>query len=85
MTDPGALRERLAKIRADRYAWVHEEFAEGLNSVAAPVVDSSRAVIAAVHVHGPSYRFPSSGSEGETGRQVVASAARIADRARGTG
>jgi DNA-binding IclR family transcriptional regulator len=83
-TDPVALRERLAQIRADGYAWVHEEFAEGLNSVAARV-DARGDVVAAVHVHGPSYRFPAQGSEDETGRKVSATAVRIAARARGAG
>ena len=85
MTDPSALRERLREVREDGYAWVHEEFAEGLNSVAAPIAGASGDVVAAVHVHGPSYRFPSSGSEDETGRMVIASAARIAARTRGAG
>lgn len=80
MTDPSALRERLAQIRADGYAWVHEEFAEGLNSVAAPITDASGAVVAAVHVHGPSYRFPAYGEDDEIGRHVVATASRIGAR-----
>jgi DNA-binding IclR family transcriptional regulator len=84
-TDPVALRARLRQVKLDGYAWVHEEFSEGLNSVAAPITDASGEVLAAVHVHGPSYRFPASGSEAEIGRQVVASAARIAARARGAG
>lgn len=84
MTDPVALRRRLAQIRGDGYAWVHEEYAAGLNSVAARV-DVGGDVVAAVHVHGPSYRFPSQGSEVETGREVIATAARIAARARGAG
>ena len=82
MTDPSALRDRLRQIRADGYAWVHEEFAEGLNSVAAPVMDSAGSIVAAVHVHGPSYRFPPAGLELEIGRRVVASVARIASRGR---
>jgi DNA-binding IclR family transcriptional regulator len=83
MTDPAAIRARLRQVRLDGYAWVHEEFAEGLNSVAAAITDASGDVVAAVHVHGPSYRFPASGSEDEMGRLVVATAARIAARIRG--
>jgi DNA-binding IclR family transcriptional regulator len=82
MTDSTALRDRLAHIRTDGYAWVHEEFAEGLNSVAAPVTDRAGDVVAAVHVHGPSYRFPPTGLELEIGRRVVTSVARIAARGR---
>jgi DNA-binding IclR family transcriptional regulator len=80
LTDPAALLERLARVRADGFAWVHEEFDVGINSVAAPVFDDVGGVRATVHVHGPSYRFPTSGSEAVTADLVVASAARIAER-----
>ncbi len=55
-TRASELRTRLAKIRTTGYAWTVEEFADGISSVAAPVVDSAGAVVAALHVHGPSYR-----------------------------
>ena len=77
VTDAVALRARLARIRTDGYAWVRDEFAEGLSSVAAPVVVGG-SVVAAVHVHGPSYRFPPTGSEGRLGRIVTACAEAIA-------
>jgi DNA-binding IclR family transcriptional regulator len=80
MTDPAALRERLAQIRADGHAWIHEEFAAGLNSVAAAIPGGDAGVVAAIHVHGPSYRFPASGEDDEIGRQVVATASRIGAR-----
>ena len=38
--------------------WVYGEYDDDINSVAAPVRDASGAVVAAVHVHGPAYRFP---------------------------
>ena len=85
MTDSSALRERLRQVKADGYAWVHEEFAEGLNSVAAPIADASGDVVAAVHVHGPSYRFPASGDERQIAQRVVDAAGRIAARARSAG
>ena len=56
ITRAGELRKRLVKVRADGYAWTVEEFAEGISSVAAPIVDESGVVVAALHVHGPSYR-----------------------------
>jgi DNA-binding IclR family transcriptional regulator len=77
LTDPEALRERLREIRRDGFGWVHEEFDEGIASVAAPVADESGEVVAAVHLHGPSYRFPKAGQEGEIGAQLVAVAARV--------
>ncbi len=42
VVDPEAIRRRLVGIRESGYAWVHEEFAEGLSSVAAPIARASR-------------------------------------------
>ena len=81
LTAPDALRERLAQVRVDGYAWVHEEFAEGLSSVAAGVADATGSLAAAVHVHGPAYRFPQS-DESEIGGQVLAAATRASERLR---
>ncbi len=58
MTDPVALRGRLDAVRADGAAWVIDELIDGLSSVAAPLRDTSGRVIGAIHVHGPSFRFP---------------------------
>jgi DNA-binding IclR family transcriptional regulator len=76
--DAEAVRERLREVRRRGYAWAIEEFDPGISSVAAPIADGSGEVIAAVHVHGPSYRFPAPGSEGDHAQLVVAAAARIA-------
>jgi len=78
ITDPEALRERLREVRRDGYSWVLEEFDEGINSVAAPISDASGEVVAAVHLHGPSYRFPVDGRAGVIADRVVGAAARIA-------
>jgi IclR family acetate operon transcriptional repressor len=82
IVDPTALRERLRSVQLAGHAWVHDEFAEGLSSVAAPIADVLGNVNAAVHVHGPSYRFPVGGSEERIGATVMAAAARISGRAR---
>jgi len=82
---PDALRERVADVRRDGYAWVREEFAPGINSVAAPIADASGEVVAAVHVHGPSYRFPppeDPGAADRLGELVEATAGRIGSRLR---
>ena len=76
--DADAIRERLREVRRRGYAWAIEEFDAGIASVAAPIADASGEVIAAVHVHGPSYRFPPAGRETELAQQVVTGAARIA-------
>jgi DNA-binding IclR family transcriptional regulator len=80
--DPDALRERLRMVRRDGFAWAREEFDRGITSVAAPIADASGEVIAAVHLHGPSYRFPAVGEEPAISQQVVAAASRIANSVR---
>jgi DNA-binding IclR family transcriptional regulator len=85
LTDSAALRERLRRVQLDGYAWVREEFAEGLSSVAAPVAGDGGEVVAAVHVHGPSYRFPVPDSEAQIAELVVAAAGRLSARLRNTG
>jgi DNA-binding IclR family transcriptional regulator len=58
VTDPDRIRRRLAEIRKTGFFWVFEEFVEGINSVAAPVLERNGLITAALHVHGPAYRFP---------------------------
>jgi len=82
LVDPTALNDRLREVRRDGFAWAREEFDHGITSVAAPIADASGEVIAAVHLHGPSYRFPAAGSEPAISRQVVAAASRIANSVR---
>jgi DNA-binding IclR family transcriptional regulator len=79
------LRERLRDVRRDGYAWAREEFDTGISSVAAPIADASGEVVAAVHLHGPSYRFPSAGTEAAVAERVVAAAAHIASSLRQAG
>jgi DNA-binding IclR family transcriptional regulator len=85
LIDAEALRTRLHDIRRDGVAWAREEYAEGIASVAAPIADEDGEVIAAVHVHGPSYRFPAPGSEAAIERLVVEVASGIASRLRSRG
>lgn len=78
LTDPDAVRERLREIRRHGYTWAVEEFDPDISSVAAPIADASGEVIAAVHLHGPSYRFPPREAAADMAGLVVAGAARIA-------
>jgi DNA-binding IclR family transcriptional regulator len=77
MTDPAELRTRLQRIQIEGRAWTNGEYAEGIASVAAAIADADGEVVAAVHVHGPSYRFPPPAREAALGAQVVTAAARI--------
>ena len=78
ITDATAIRDRLRAVALAGYAWVHDEFANGISSVAAGIADASGEVVAAVHVHGPSYRFPPPGRDAALGVNVAATAGRIA-------
>jgi DNA-binding IclR family transcriptional regulator len=82
LTDAGSLLERLRDVRRDGHAWVREEYALGISSVAAPVADARGELVAAVHVHGPSYRFPTEGTEDAIAQAVRAAAAKIGARLR---
>ena len=82
ITDSSALRDRLRQVQLDGFAWVREEFAEGLNSVAAPVADDGGEIVAAVHLHGPSYRFPALVETTQISELVVDAAGRLSKRLR---
>ena len=57
ITDPNKLREHLAEIKKNKYAFSIEEFSIGVNSVAAPIYDYRGKVIAALTVVGPKQRI----------------------------
>jgi DNA-binding IclR family transcriptional regulator len=78
LADAESIRERLRDVRRHGYAWAVEEFDSDISSVAAPIADGSGEIIAAVHIHGPSYRFPVPGTEPRMAELVVTGAARIA-------
>ena len=73
------LRERLGQARSAGYAWVFEEFAEGINSVAAPVFGPD-GVVAALRIHGPTYRFPDPDQIHDIGLLVVDAAAQLSEQ-----
>lgn len=82
IVDPDAVRERLRDVRRHGYTWAVEEFDPGITSIAAPIADASGEVIAAVHLHGPSYRFPAADRMAFLEDLTVTGAARIAARLR---
>jgi DNA-binding IclR family transcriptional regulator len=83
VVDTAAIRERIRLAQVEGSAWTREEYAEGITSVAAAIADEDGEVVAAVHVHGPSYRFPSAGGESTVASRVVGAAARITAALRG--
>jgi DNA-binding IclR family transcriptional regulator len=85
VVDPATIRERLRRAQLDGYVWARDEVADGISSVAAALADEDGEVVAAIHVHGPSYRFPADGAEEQLSEQVVSSAARISASLRQAG
>jgi len=77
ITDPDRIRERLRSVRDKGFVWVHEEFVEGINSVASPVLEKGGLVTGAIHVHGPAYRFPKHGNQDKIGGAVSDAAVRL--------
>lgn len=85
LTDAASLLERLREVRRNGHAWVLDEWSVGISSVAAPIADARAEIVAAVHVHGPSYRFPAAGEETRIAAAVRTAAARIGARLRAGG
>ena len=83
VTAPAAIRRRLEEIRDAGFAWTAEELHDGLTSVAAPVRGPSGAVVAALHCHGPSFRFPVPGTADDIGTTVRDVAERFSARMAG--
>lgn len=77
VTDPDEIRQRLAAVRLEGYAWVYEEFVEGINSVASAVLERNGLITAALHVHGPAYRFPGDEDPGRIGEAVAEAAYKL--------
>jgi IclR family transcriptional regulator, acetate operon repressor len=75
---PDRITRRLAVIRREGSVWTIGEFDDAITSVAVPVVSAHGATIAAIHCHGPGYRFP-----GDADVAVIT--AHVADAARKLG
>lgn len=73
------LTPRLVEAREKGFAWTVDELQIGITSIAAPVRNRKGEVVAAVHCHGPSYRFPGDRDKAEIEAAVVAAARRLSD------
>lgn len=78
--EPLDIRSRIDEVRQTGYLWGYGEFDDGINSVAAPVIDQRGDTMAALHVHGPAYRFPEPGRANDIGGLVHDAAVRLALR-----
>lgn len=77
VTDPTAIRDRLERIRTSGWAYAADEFADGISSIAAVVVDRDELVVGTLHAHGPTYRFPPAGLVDQIGDVIARSAASV--------
>ena len=80
--DPMQLQAELAQVRAQGYAWVVEEFEEGLTALAVPVRNRNGQVVAAINIFGPSFRFPAAGQQAEVTRLALAAAQQLSQHNR---
>jgi DNA-binding IclR family transcriptional regulator len=78
-TDPDRVRQRIRRARIDGCAWTRDEVADGITSVAAAIAGEAGSVVGAIHVHGPSYRFPDAVAtpRAEIEARLIATAAAI--------
>jgi IclR family acetate operon transcriptional repressor len=81
VTAPVLVRERIRRVRLDGYAWTCDEVADGISSVAAALADEDGEIIGAIHVHGPSYRFPDTGGAAAVRDRIAADVVAAASRA----
>jgi DNA-binding IclR family transcriptional regulator len=82
VNDPAAIRARLDEIRQVGYLWFHQEFDDSICSVAAPVWSPDGSVLAALHVHGPAFRFPGDKDEQKIGELLRTAADNLAEQLR---
>ncbi len=77
VVDPASIRERLRQANQQGFIWIQSEFDDSISSVAAPVTDHSGTTIAALHLHGPTYRFPTNPGPEQVGQMVKETANRL--------
>jgi IclR family acetate operon transcriptional repressor len=70
LTDPDAVRARLANVRRRGFGWASDEWVDGVSAVAAPVLAADGHLLAALNVFGPSYRFPDRRSRTGIGEEL---------------
>ncbi len=77
LTDPGRIRERVAEVRRVRAIWTTGEYVDDVASTAAVIRTTTGEVVGAIHVYGPSYRFPAGGTADRISAEILARADQI--------
>ena len=83
VVDPDELRMILSGIREQGYAWVHGEFEDEVDVVAAPIWGDNEQLIATVTLCGPAFRFVANGAGDKSDKLVVETANRISQQING--
>lgn len=65
VTDPKRIWDRIDHIRRTGWIWTIDEYASGVATAAAPILDRHGVSIGSLHVYGPSYRFPSDDTQAD--------------------
>lgn len=76
ITDQSVFFTTLERIRERGYAFSRQEFEEGINAVAVPILDRHQSPVAAIAVAGPSFRLSESQMD-EIGPHLIETAAEI--------
>ena len=79
ITTSAQLDKRLERVRTDGFAWTVDELQIGITAVAAPVRNRKGELVAAIHCHGPTYRFPGPEGRADVEAAVIAAARRLSD------
>jgi DNA-binding IclR family transcriptional regulator len=80
LTDPALLRQELARIRRQGYAWNQREYDPDIVGLATPIRDERGQIIASICMFGPSFRFPPAGEDQRLIQLMVATAQTISTR-----
>jgi IclR family acetate operon transcriptional repressor len=80
LTDPHRLRQALAEIRQQGFAWNQREYDPDLVGLAAPIRDQSGRMVASICVFGPFFRFPPAGQRDAMIELTVQTAVQISER-----
>jgi DNA-binding IclR family transcriptional regulator len=80
LTNPQQLRQELAAIRHQGFAWSQREYDPDIVSLAAPIHDGAGKLVAAICVFGPFFRFPPDDQRAEVIAWTVATASKISQR-----
>ena len=79
-TSPDSLASKMNELETTGVIWTLQEFAEDVNGVGAVIKGPGGALVGAIDVYGPTYRFPGSRPRDEIAKAVTDACQRITAR-----